>query len=78
MPSRPPEALVLSDEQRESLASLSKSQTKSVRLVLRARVLLLASTGLGNSELTVVPPINRAASRRVIEFMLKRRINLRS
>src|SRR5213594_1699998 len=61
MPSRPPEALVLSDEQRESLASLSKSQTKSVRLVLRARVLLLASTGLGNSEIAEQVGVSRSS-----------------
>jgi len=33
---------------------------------------------MGKSKPAVVPPINRAASRRVIWFMLKTRINLRS
>jgi len=61
MPSRPPAALVLSDEQRESLASLSKSQTESHRLVLRARVLLLASTGLANSEIAEQVGVSRSS-----------------
>jgi len=61
MPSRPPGALVLSDEQREFLASLSKSQTKSLRLVLRARVLLLASAGLGNSEIAEQVGVSRSS-----------------
>src|SRR2546421_6876468 len=61
MPSRPPAALVLSDEQRESLASLSKSQTESHRLVLRARVLLLASTGVGNTEIAEQVGVSRSS-----------------
>ena len=61
MPSRPPAALVLSDEQRESLASLSKSQTESHRLVLRARVLLRASTGVGNTEIAEQVGVSRSS-----------------
>ena len=61
MPSRPPEALVLSDEQREFLALLSKSQTEPHRLVLRARVLLLASTGAGNSQIAEQVGVSRSS-----------------
>src|SRR5438132_13126427 len=61
MASGHPAALVLSDEQRESLASLSKSQTESHRLVLRARVLLLASTGVGNSEIAEQVGVSRSS-----------------
>jgi transposase len=50
MPSRPPAPLVLTDEERSALLSLSKSHTASVRVVQRAKVLLLAGEGLGNTE----------------------------
>src|SRR5216684_2956972 len=61
MPSRPPSALVLSDEQRAYLATLSKSQTEPHRLVLRARVLLLASTGLANTEIADQVGVSRSS-----------------
>jgi len=61
MPSRPPAALILSDEQRAYLATLSKSQTESHRLVLRARVLLLASTGLANTEIAEQVGVSRSS-----------------
>ena len=61
MPSRPPEALVLSDEQRAYLATLSKSQAEPHRLVLRARVLLLASTGLANTEIAEQVGVSRSS-----------------
>src|SRR5437660_12060118 len=61
MPSRPPAALSLSDEQRAYLATLSKSQTESHRLELRARVLLLASTGLANTEIAEQVGVSRSS-----------------
>src|SRR5438552_18386165 len=61
MPSRPPSALVLSDEQWAYLATLSKSQTEPHRLVLRARVLLLASTGLANTEIAEQVGVSRSS-----------------
>src|SRR2546422_7842519 len=61
MPSRPRSALVLSDEQRAYLVTLSKSQTEPHRLVLRARVLLLASTGLANTEIAEQVGVSRSS-----------------
>ncbi|MGQ0680024.1 MAG: IS630 family transposase [Actinomycetota bacterium] len=61
MPSRPPAALVISAEQRDLLASLSKSQTEPHRLVLRARVLLLASEGLGNTVIAKEVGVSRSS-----------------
>src|SRR5438067_817494 len=61
MPSKPPSALILSDEQRAYLATLSKSQTEPHRLVLRARVLLLASTGLANTEIAEQVGVSRSS-----------------
>jgi transposase len=61
MPSRPPPALTLSAEQRELLASLSKSQTEPHRVVLRARVLLLAGEGVGNTEIAEQVGVSRSS-----------------
>src|SRR2546423_7655725 len=61
MSSRPPAPLVLTDEQRSSLTSLSKSQTASYRVVQRAKVLLLASEGLGNTEIAEQVGVSRSS-----------------
>ncbi|MEX2553807.1 MAG: IS630 family transposase [Actinomycetota bacterium] len=61
MSSRPPAPLVFSDDQRELLALLSKSQTEPHRLVLRARVLLLAGDGVGNSEIAQRVGVSRSS-----------------
>src|SRR2546425_901786 len=50
MPSRPPEALVLSDEQREALAALSKAQPKSGRLGPRALAVHLIVDNYGTHK----------------------------
>jgi transcriptional regulator with XRE-family HTH domain len=47
----PADPLPLTDSDREILARLAASQTASLRLVLRARVLLMAGDGVANSRI---------------------------
>ena len=51
--------LAISDEQREVLETLAKSQSAEHRLVRRARVLLLAGDGVSNSEISEVAGVSR-------------------
>jgi transposase len=51
--------LAISDEQREVLETLAKSQSAQHRLVRRARVLLLAGDGVSNSEISEVAGVSR-------------------
>jgi transposase len=51
--------LAISDEQREVLETLAKSQSAEHRLVQRARVLLLAGDGVSNSEISEVAGVSR-------------------
>ena len=57
--SRAAALLVISDEQREVLETLAKSQSAEHRLVQRARVLLLAGDGVPNSEISDVAGVSR-------------------
>src|ERR671916_3431046 len=57
--SRAAAPLVISDEQREVLETLAKSQRAEHRLVQRARVLLLAGDGVPNSEISEVLGVSR-------------------
>jgi transposase len=51
--------LVISDEQREVLEILARSQSAEHRVVQRARVLLLAGDGVSNSEISEVAEVSR-------------------
>jgi transposase len=51
--------LAISDEQREVLETLAKSQSAEHRVVQRARVLLLAGDGMSNSEISEVAEVSR-------------------
>src|ERR671917_2329363 len=57
--SRAAASLAISDEQREVLETLVKSQSAEHRLVQRARVLLLAGDGVSNSEISEVAGVSR-------------------
>src|ERR687889_1803339 len=57
--SRAAAPLAISDEQREVLETLAKSQSAEHRLVRRARVLLLAGDGVSNSEISEVVGVSR-------------------
>jgi transposase len=57
--SRAAAPLAISDEQREVLETLAKSQSAQHRLVQRARVLLLAGDGVSNSEISEVAGVSR-------------------
>jgi transposase len=57
--SRAAAPLAISDEQREVLETLAKSQSAEHRLVQRARVLLLAGDGVSNSEISEVAGVSR-------------------
>jgi transposase len=67
--------IVLSDEEREVLDDLIRSKLTSVRLALRARIVLLAAQGLQNKEIAEALDIGRIqASRwrqRYLEFGLE-------
>ena len=72
----PAPALVMSDGQRATLDVLSKSQTAAHREVQRARVLLLAASGVANSTIaktvSVTPTTVRAwRSRFEVEGLAK-------
>ncbi len=45
--------IVLSDEEREVLDELIRSKLTSVRLALRARIVVLAAQGLQNKEIAL-------------------------
>jgi putative transposase len=51
--------IVLSDEERTTLATWSRSRTMPARLVTRARIVLLASEGADNSRIARELGINR-------------------
>ena len=51
--------IVLSDEQREVLDELIRSKRTSVRLALRARIVLLAVFGLPNNDIALAPALSR-------------------
>jgi len=57
--SRAAAPLAISDEQREVLETLARSQSGEHRVVLRARVLLLAGDGVSNSEISEVSGVSR-------------------
>ena len=57
--SRAAAPLAISDEQREVLETLAKSQSAEHRVVQRARVLLLAGDGVSNSEISEVAGVSR-------------------
>jgi transposase len=57
--SRAAAPLAISDEQREVLETLAKSQSAEHRVVQRARVLLLAGDGVSNSEISEVAEVSR-------------------
>jgi transposase len=57
--SRAAAPLAISDEQREVLEALARSQSAAHRVVQRARVLLLAGKGVSNSEISEVEGVSR-------------------
>src|ERR687889_2620080 len=57
--SRAAAPLVISDEQREVLEILARSQSAEHRVVQRSRVLLLAGDGVSNSEISEVTGVSR-------------------
>jgi transposase len=57
--SRAAAPLAISDEQREILKTLERSQSAAHRVVQRARVLLLAGKGVSNSEISEVVGVSR-------------------
>jgi len=57
--SRAAAPLAISDEQREVLEVLVRSRSAAHRVVLRARVLLLAADGVSNSEISEVAGVSR-------------------
>jgi transposase len=57
--SRAAAPLAISDEQREVLETLARSQSAAHRVVQRARVLLLAGKGVSNSEISEVEGVSR-------------------
>ena len=56
--------VVLSDEEREVLDELIRSKLTSVRLALRARIVLLAAQGLQNKEIAQALDIGRIQASR--------------
>ena len=56
--------IVLSDEEREALDELIRSKLTSVRLALRARIVLLAAQGLQNKEIAAALDIGRIQASR--------------
>ena len=57
--SRAAAPLTISDEQREVLETLVRSQNAAHRVVRRAQVLLLAGDGVSNSEISEVAGVSR-------------------
>lgn len=57
--SRAAAPLAISDEQREVLEILARSQSAEHRVAQRARVLLLAGDGVSNSEISEVAGVSR-------------------
>ena len=57
--SRAAAPLAISDEQREVLEILARSQSAEHRVVQRSRVLLLAGDGVSNSEISEVTGVSR-------------------
>ena len=53
--------IVLSDEEREVLDELIRSKLASVRLALRARIVLLAAQGLQNKEIALALDVGASA-----------------
>ena len=56
--------IVLSDEEREVLDELIRSKLTSVRLALRARIVLLAGQGLQNKEIALALDVGRIQASR--------------
>ena len=54
--------IVLSDEEREGLDKLIRSKLTSVRLALRARIVLLAALGLQNQDIALALEVGRTHS----------------
>src|SRR5450631_111818 len=63
--------IVLSDEEREVLDDLIRSKLTSVRLALRARIVLLAAQGLQNKEIAVALDVGRIQASRWRERYLE-------
>ena len=63
--------IVLSDEEREVLDELIRSKLTSVRLALRARVVLLAAQGLQNKEIALALDVGRIQASRWRERYLE-------
>ena len=63
--------IVLSDEEREVLDELIRSKLTSVRLALRARIVLLAAQGLQNKEIALALDVGRIQASRWRERYLE-------
>ena len=63
--------IVLSDEEREVLDELIRSKLTSVRLALRARIVLLAAQGLQNKEIAAALDVGRIQASRWRERYLE-------
>ena len=63
--------IVLSDEEREVLNDLIRSKLTSVRLALRARIVLLAAQGLQNKEIALALDVGRIQASRWRERYLE-------
>jgi transposase len=63
--------IVLSDEEREVLDDLIRSKLTSVRLALRARIVLLAAQGLQNKEIALALDVGRIQASRWRERYLE-------
>jgi len=63
--------IVLSDEEREVLDNLIRSKLTSVRLALRARIVLLAAQGLQNKEIALALDVGRIQASRWRERYLE-------
>ena len=63
--------IVLSDEEREVLDDLIRSKLTSVRLALRARIVLLAAQGLQNKDIALALDVGRIQASRWRERYLE-------
>ena len=66
--------IVLTDEERAELTRLARSKLTSVRLALRARIVLLASQGLQNKEIAAQVGVGRVQVSRWRERYLESRL----
>src|SRR5664279_1469797 len=66
--------IVLSDEERDELTKLARSKLSSVRLALRARIVLLAAEGMQNKDIAEQLKIGRVQVSRWRERYIESRL----